>query len=204
MPPISKTLTALLGGVVLSLMCASTAGASCPEPSQLLGKTLVPPPGQAAPTLLRPSGQAALASRLAGGGQFGHAEENAGPNPASLRDRIVGTWLVTYGGTVTGQAFIQWHSDGTEWENIDHPTLDGNICMGDWRVVDEHHVKRSHVGWLFSNGNKVGYFVWTETNEVARDGSWYRGTNYLKVYDVNGHLLVEGPGTSEATRIPQP
>jgi len=45
---------------------------------------------------------------------------------------IVGTWLVTY--TVEnnpfGQAYIQWHSDGTEWENINLPISGGNICMG--------------------------------------------------------------------------
>ncbi len=34
-----------------------------------------------------------------------------------------------------GRAFIQWHSDGTEWENINHPVLGGNICMGSWRAV---------------------------------------------------------------------
>src|SRR6266481_3669001 len=39
------------------------------------------------------------------------------------RNSIVGTWLVTYTGGLAGQAFIQWHSDGTEWENIDFPIL---------------------------------------------------------------------------------
>jgi hypothetical protein len=43
---------------------------------------------------------------------------------------IVGTWLVNYG--PVGQAFIQWHSDGTEWENITHPSIGGNVCMGSW------------------------------------------------------------------------
>src|SRR5208337_4706559 len=47
------------------------------------------------------------------------------------RERIVGTWHVTYtaGGSPFGQAFIQWHDDGTEWENINFPILGGNICM---------------------------------------------------------------------------
>ncbi len=35
---------------------------------------------------------------------------------------IVGTWFVVYtpdgSTTPSGQAFIQWHSAGTEWENI--------------------------------------------------------------------------------------
>jgi hypothetical protein len=191
--PISRTLTALLGGVVLSLMCTSTAGANCADPSPLLRHPLLTPP--------RP---AALAPRLAAGGPLGRAEDNGERQAGGLRDRIVGTWVVTYGGAVTGQAFIQWHSDGTEWENINHPTLAGNICMGDWRVVDENHVSRSHVGWLFSSGNLSGHFIWTETDEVARDGSWYRGTNYLRVYDLNGTQVFAGAGTSEATRIPPP
>lgn len=191
MPPISKTLTALLGGVVFSLICASTAGASCVDPSPLLRQTTLTPP--------RP---AALAPRLAEGGQPGRVEDNG--RHGGLVDRIVGTWHVTYGGILAGQAFIQWHSDGTEWENIDLPTLGGNICMGDWQAVDENHVRRSHVGWLFSNGNPAGYFTQTETDEVARDGSWYRGTNYIRLYDANGAQFAEGAGTAEATRIPAP
>ncbi len=191
MRPISKTFTALLGGVVFSLICASTAGASCVGPSPQLQHTLVTPP--------RP---AALAPRLAEAGQPARVEDNG--RHGGLINRIVGTWHVTYGGPLTGQAFIQWHDDGTEWENIDFPILGGTICLGDWRAVDENHVRRSHVGWLFTNGNPSGYFTQTETDEVARDGSWYRGTNYIRMYDASGNLFFEGPGTAEATRIPQP
>jgi len=193
MPPISKMLTALLGGAVLSLLCALPASASCVDPSNLLRQQ----------NLLTPSRPSALATRLAEGGQLGAVEGKDG-HAGSLADRIVGTWHVTYGGVLAGQAFIQWHSDGTEWENIDLPILGGNICMGDWRVVDENHVRRSHVGWLFSNGSPSGYFTQTETDEVARDGSWYRGTNYIRLYDVHGALFAEGAGTAEATRIPAP
>ena len=191
MPPITKPLTALLGGVVFSLICASTAGASCVGPSPLPQHTLV-----------TPSKPAALAPRLAAGGQPGRVEDNG--RHGGLVDRIVGTWQVMYGGPLAGQAFIQWHSDGTEWENIDFPILGGTICMGDWRAVDENHVRRSHVGWLFTNGNPSGYFTQTETDEVARDGSWYRGTNYIRLYDLNGVQFAEGAGTAEARRIPQP
>jgi hypothetical protein len=54
---------------------------------------------------------------------------------------VVGTWLVSYtfGGAPGGDAFIQWHSDGTECENINHPVLGGNICMGSWKVLDARH-----------------------------------------------------------------
>ena len=67
-------------------------------------------------------------------------------------------------------------------------------------------MRRSHVGWLYDdkNGSPAGYFTQTETDEVARDGSWYRGTNHIRVYDSNGNLLFEGDGTAEAARIPQP
>jgi hypothetical protein len=190
---LSKTLTALLGGVVLSLICAPTAGAACADPSPLLRHTVLTPP--------RP---ASLAPALAAGAPLGLGEDNGERHAGSLRDRIAGTWLATYGGAIGGQAFIQWHSDGTEWENINHPTLGGNICMGDWTIVDQNHVRRSHVGWLFSNGNLSGHFIWTETDEVAPDGSWYRGTGYIKLYDVNSNQFFEGATTSEATRIPQP
>jgi len=192
MPPISKTLTALLGGVVLSLLCASTAAASCADLSQPLGRSLLTQPWSVA-----------TAAGLAQAGQFGRIE-NADPPAGSLLDRIVGTWHVTYGGIIASQAFIQWHSDGTEWENIDLPTLNGNICMGDWRAVDQNRVRRSHVGWRFSNGIPAGSFIWTETDEVARDGSWYRGTYRLTLFDGNGTKVAEGEGTADATRIPAP
>ena len=189
MPPISKTLTALLGVVVLSLLCASTAGASCADPSQALGRSLLTPPRAVAP-----------AASLAQAGQFGRTD-NANPPAGSLLERIVGTWHVTYGGIIASQAFIQWHSDGTEWENIDLPTLNGNICMGDWRAVDQNRVRRSHVGWLFSNGIPSGSFLWTETDEVARDGSWYRGSYRLTLFDSNGTKVAEGEGASRARSV---
>jgi hypothetical protein len=184
-------LTALLGGAVLSLVCAPSASASCADLTNLLRQ-------QTLPAALRAP---ALGSRLAEAAKLGSAEDK---HVGSVLDRIVGTWHVTYGGTLAGQAFIQWHSDGTEWENIDLPPLGGNICMGDWRVVDENHVRRSHVGWLFSDGNPSGYFTQTETDEVARDGSWYRGTNYIRMYNLDGVQFAEGAGTAEATRIAAP
>ena len=134
-------------------------------------------------------------------GKEGDHEDKEG-----ARERIVGTWHVTYtaGGSPFGQAFIQWHDDGTEWENINFPILGGNICMGSWKPVDQMHVSRYHIGWLYKNGILSGYFTETETNEVARDGNSYRGTNDTKVYDLDGNMVVEVPGTSVATRISPP
>lgn len=123
--------------------------------------------------------------------------------PASAEENIVGTWHVVYTveGNAFGEAYIQWHNDGTEWENIDFPASSGNICMGEWVPVDRKHVARTHVGWLYNDNTLVGYFTETETDAVARDGNSYTGTNEQKVYDINGNLLADVTGTSSATRF---
>jgi hypothetical protein len=122
---------------------------------------------------------------------------------SSAAASIVGTWHVTY--TVEGapfaQAFIQWHSDGTEWENVNLPLLGGNICVGSWKPVDRTHVFRNHVGWMYSNGSLIGYFTETETDELGRDGNSYSGTNDQKIYNLEGVMQVEVTGTATATRI---
>ena len=117
--------------------------------------------------------------------------------------KIVGTWQVSYaaGGTVYGEAFIQWHSDGTEWENIDFPILGGNICMGSWKAIGGNKVSRYHVGWLYSDGTLVGHFIETETDVVSQDGNSYTGNNDTKMYMLDGTMFNEVVGTSAATRI---
>jgi hypothetical protein len=109
---------------------------------------------------------------------------------------IVGTWHVTYtaGGAPFGEAFIQWHADGTEWENINFPVLGGNICMGSWKQVGKRQFSRSHIGWSYDNGALSGYFTETETNELAFDGNSYSGTNDSKIYDLKNNLLAEVQG----------
>jgi len=125
-------------------------------------------------------------------------------NNARVGKNIVGTWHVTYAteGTAYAEAFIQWHSDGTEWENINFPILGGNICMGSWTVVDRTHVSRYHVGWLYTDGNLSGHFIETETDEVSADGNSYSGNNDTKFYAFGSDVpFMEVIGTAEATRI---
>lgn len=124
---------------------------------------------------------------------------------------IVGTWLVNYG--QVGQAFIQWHSDGTEWENITHPTIGGNICMGSWVATGPWTVSRNHFGWIFdSSGMIAGWFNETETDTLSRDGNSYTGTNVTIFYDMDNNVVPAPgapspapaagyPGTSSAVRI---
>lgn len=126
--------------------------------------------------------------------------ESFRPGPAEKN--IVGTWLVSYalGGAPNGQAYIQWHSDGTEWENINFPIEGGTLCMGSWKPLDVDHVTRNHFGWLYTNGVLTGHFNETETAEVKHDGT-YTGTTHTRVYDLFGNLQVEFSGTSSAVRI---
>jgi hypothetical protein len=124
----------------------------------------------------------------------------------SARERIVGSWHVTYtaGGAPFAQAFIQWHDDGTEWESINQPILGGTICLGSWKAVDHSQVARAHIGWLYTNGVLSGHFTETETDRVSADGTYYEGTNLTKIYDLTGHKLAEIPGTAKARRISPP
>src|SRR5882757_9921488 len=94
-------------------------------------------------------------------------------------ERIVGTWHVVYtaGGSPFGEAFIQWHNDGTEWENINFPILGGNICVGSWKPVDTLHVFLHHFCGLYTDGPLSGYVSEDETDAVpTRMG--YTGVNH--------------------------
>jgi len=166
---------------------------------------------------LAPAGYASSAN--AGCVQQLHALQGASSHPIALwrtpalvtvsdegdhdRPSIVGTWDVTYttNGAPGGEAFIQWHSDGTEWENINFPILSGNICLGSWKSIGGNRVFRRHVGWLYDGGALVGRFTETETDIVSKDGNSYTGWNELKLYDLNGNLMADLPGTAQATRI---
>lgn len=116
---------------------------------------------------------------------------------------IVGTWHVTYtaGGAPAGEAFIQWHSDGTEWENINFPILDGTLCMGSWKALNASTFFRNHYGWLYDGGVLSGYFNETETDVLSRDGNSYTGNNETKMYDLGGNEVGDVTGTASAERI---
>jgi hypothetical protein len=124
------------------------------------------------------------------------------PGPAPVAQRVVGTWLVTYRseGKPFAQALIQWHSDGTEWEDINLPIEGGNVCVGSWESVDTNSVKRFHIGWLYTAGLLTGYFTETETDKVI-GSSYYSGVSDTKIFDLTGKVLVELSGTSNAVRV---
>ena len=115
---------------------------------------------------------------------------------------IVGTWLATY--SLGGEAIIQWHSDGTEWENIDHPTAGGNICLGRWEQVGKRTYVRHHVGWIYevAGAPASNYFIEDEKVVLAADGKSYSGTDTFTIYNRDGTIQV-GPlaGTAAAKRF---
>jgi hypothetical protein len=132
-------------------------------------------------------------------------EADTGVKAQDASQTIVGTWIVAYtpdgSSTPNGKALIQWHSDFTEWENIDYPVLGGNICMGSWKQVDQSHVSRNHYGWLYNNQGKLaGYFNESETDELASDGKSYTGTN-TTVLHFSGSAPMTLQGTATARRV---
>ena len=131
-----------------------------------------------------------------------HASSNICLNSA-FGSTYARSWAESFpwGGAPGGVAFIQWHDDGTEFENVDFPILGGNICMGAWRQLDHRHVSRSHIGWLYTDGNLTGYFTETETDTVSHDGNSYTGNNDTKIFDLDGNMQFEVTGTADAVRF---
>jgi len=123
--------------------------------------------------------------------EYGHA-------PAT----IVGTWLVSY--TLGGDAIIQWHSDGTEWENINFPVDGGNLCLGRWEQTGRLTYARHHIGWIYevAGAPASNYFIEDETVQLAADGKSYTGNDTFTIYNLDGTIQV-GPlsGTAAATRF---
>jgi hypothetical protein len=115
-------------------------------------------------------------------------------------DSIVGTWKVAYSNG--GVAFIQWHQDGTEWENIDFPVLGGNLCMGSWKSENRWHYSRNHYGWVYTDGVVSGYL-----NSVAgtsRRIPWHvLGNSALSVIFRALRLLALRGGTCAAAHFAQ-
>lgn len=118
---------------------------------------------------------------------------------------IVGLWHTTYsaGGAVFAESFKQWHSDGTELDNIDQNPVLGSVCLGVWKQVGRREVRLHHVGWVFaSDGSPAGYFTMDEEDVVAADGKSYTGNFTFRVYDVKSNFTgTEVTGTIAATRI---
>jgi hypothetical protein len=130
--------------------------------------------------------------------------ESASAGGETAYDSIVGMWHVTYtaGGQTFYESFDQWHSDGTEFEFADIPTITGDVCMGVWKQIGTHSIRLHHTGWTFdTNGSVSGTMVLDETNTLGPAGLTYQGSFDLKFYDLDGSLKKEVEGQLKATRI---
>ena len=129
-------------------------------------------------------------------------QKSTSPNAGS----ITGMWHVSYlvGGNPAFQSFQQWHSDGTEFEFADIPTIPGDICMGVWSRKGRKY-ELYHTAWTFdSSGNPNGTMVLTHSDKISRDGNSFAGVFDLKFFDVDGNLVNELAGDTAADRIPAP
>ena len=121
-------------------------------------------------------------------------------------DSIVGLWQTAYtqtNGDPFGQSFKQWHSDGTEFENVDHSAVIGNICFGVWKQLGNRTFRLHHMGWTFdASGNPTGTFTIDETDVVAPNGMSYTGSFVFKTYKTDGtYTGTEITGKIVASRI---
>ena len=125
------------------------------------------------------------------------------PNSESL-DSIVGLWHTNYtaDNAPFAETFKEWHSDGTEFENVNHNPASGSVCVGVWKVVGTRTVRLHHMGFLFNaDGTSAGTFVVDETDTLATPGRSYAGAFTFSTYDVNGNMTSQVKGTVAATRI---
>ena len=135
-------------------------------------------------------------------------------------DPIVGMWQVKFtaegntgsgappDGTPIDNAFVQWHSDGTELMNSGRPAQDGNFYMGIWKRTGRSSYKLNH----FALGNTpdnapsgIGFPAGpTHVREnivLSRDGNCYIGSFTLDAYDTSGHNVAHIVGKISATRV---
>ena len=121
---------------------------------------------------------------------------------------IVGLWhtIYTSGGSTFSESFKEWHSDGTEFENVNHNPATGSVCVGVWKQVNGREVRLHHLGFLFdAAGAPSGTFVVDETDTLREHGMSYEGNFVFRIYDVNGvYTGKEVSGTIAATRITVP
>ena len=133
------------------------------------------------------------------------AGENADEADHSRNHPIVGLWHVIYtaGGSLFAESLKQWHSDGTEFENVDHNPAVGSICLGVWKEVGTRTVRLHHIGWLFNaDGSPGGFFFEDETDTVAENGRSYTGRFTFRTFTQQGKFTgFEVTGTIAARRI---
>jgi len=122
---------------------------------------------------------------------------------AAGHQSIIGMWSVHYvsnAGFPDASAYIQWHSDGLEFEGAN--VAPGAFCQGTYRQARDGSYHDYHIAWTFdSTGVVNGHWDETMVTTLGADGNSYSGTYVRDFYDVNGNFLFEDNGTMTATRL---
>jgi len=124
---------------------------------------------------------------------------------------IVGFWKVKFiaegnagipDGTVLDNAFVQWHSDGTEMMNSSRAPVTQSFCMGVWQKTGPSSYQLNHFALTFDTSNNfVGPAQVREDVTLDKKADQYTGTFKTDFYDPSGNVVVEVVGNITATRI---
>jgi hypothetical protein len=120
---------------------------------------------------------------------------------------IVGLWQASFiargnspdglpDNTLIDDAYVQWHSGGTEIMNSSRPPIIGSVCLGVWTQTGRNTYKLTHVtkSWDADGFTFIGPAVILEEVTISRSGQSYTGTFSLTQYDVNGNVVPALPG----------
>jgi hypothetical protein len=166
-------------------------------------------------TMLRWS-LAALTVALAGAGLPRAADAGCGFALASYHDSdgsIVGMWQVQFiaegnngnppDGTPIDNAFVQWHSDGTEIMNSSRDPATQSFCLGVWKQVGPRHYRLNHFAksWDSIAGQPAGPANVREDVVLSHNGRSFSGTFTIDQYDESKNLLAHVVGRLEGRRI---
>ncbi len=120
---------------------------------------------------------------------------------------IVGFWRVNYkdgAGHLLFASLQQWHSDNTEFEFADIPTIPGDICMGVWTSAGRN-TTLWHTAWTFdSNGNPSGTMVLTGVHKLSADGNTFTAPFDLQFFNLGGTMVAEIKGVARGDRLTVP
>jgi hypothetical protein len=167
---------------------ASAASASCLLPSAAQSRAVVTPGFHPAAYSIRPVDN----------------DNDDGPS-------IVGFWQVAFiaRGNAPGgppddapidDAYVQWHSDGTEIMNSSRPPIIGSFCLGVWKQSGPRSYKLTHLAksWAPNGVTFIGPAVIIESVTLSRNGNSYSGNFSITQYDTAGHVIPPMPGLPAA------
>lgn len=212
MKAVSRTVTVIVAGFMITTAVASTASAGCVD----------------------------LTTKPAGGPWLTHAAYRSGPvtlvayqdhgnRDGDDRASIVGLWefaFVSKGNADNpspmpnppdlaplDSGFAQWHSDGTEIMNSARDPATGSFCLGVWKSDGPRTYTLNHYALSWDDTGTlctpeapatscfVGPTNIREHITVDPHGDTYAGTVTITQYDTTGHTMFALTGTVSARRI---